>query len=247
MRALPSGTVTFLFTDVEGSTRLLQQHPDAMKAALERHHALLRRRDRRARRRVFQVVGDGMCAAFAAAGDALAAALAAQRALFREPWGGIGGAARAHGTSHRQRRGARRRVPVLAHARAHAARGRRRSRRADAALDRYRGRGPRGAPGRRPRCATWARTSCAASPSRKRIFELVTSDLPSEFPPLAVEAAASSPSATLRELHARRARRARRGSARRCASSGTSRSRRAASSSCCRASRASARRASRRT
>ena len=39
---LPSGTLTFLFTDLEGSTRLWEQHPDDMRAALARHDALLR-------------------------------------------------------------------------------------------------------------------------------------------------------------------------------------------------------------
>ena len=42
MSELPSGTVTFLFTDLEGSTRLWQDHPDAMKAALARHDAIVR-------------------------------------------------------------------------------------------------------------------------------------------------------------------------------------------------------------
>jgi class 3 adenylate cyclase len=39
--ALPTGTVTFLFTDVEGSTKLLNAHPDAYRRALRRHHDLL--------------------------------------------------------------------------------------------------------------------------------------------------------------------------------------------------------------
>ena len=42
MAELPSGTVTFLFTDLEASTRLWEQYPDAMNAALARHDALLR-------------------------------------------------------------------------------------------------------------------------------------------------------------------------------------------------------------
>ena len=42
MTGLPSGTVTFLFTDLEGSTRLWEEHPDAMPAALARHDELLR-------------------------------------------------------------------------------------------------------------------------------------------------------------------------------------------------------------
>jgi len=37
----PAGTITFLFTDIEGSTRLVQAHPGAMKDALARHRALL--------------------------------------------------------------------------------------------------------------------------------------------------------------------------------------------------------------
>jgi class 3 adenylate cyclase len=39
---LPSGTVSFLFTDLEGSTRLWEEHPEAMRDALARHDALLR-------------------------------------------------------------------------------------------------------------------------------------------------------------------------------------------------------------
>ena len=42
MAELPTGTVTFLFTDLEGSTRLWQEHPDAMKGALARHDEILR-------------------------------------------------------------------------------------------------------------------------------------------------------------------------------------------------------------
>ena len=57
MNALPSGTVTFLFTDIEGSTRLFQQHPEAMKDALARHHALLQDAIGAHRGHVFQVAG----------------------------------------------------------------------------------------------------------------------------------------------------------------------------------------------
>ena len=39
---LPSGTVTFLFTDIEGSTKLWEQHPEAMKSALAKHDAILK-------------------------------------------------------------------------------------------------------------------------------------------------------------------------------------------------------------
>ena len=41
-QALPSGTVTFLFTDIEGSTTLLENHPEAMKSALAKHDAILK-------------------------------------------------------------------------------------------------------------------------------------------------------------------------------------------------------------
>lgn len=90
MSALPSGTVTFLFTDIEGSTGLFQQHPDAMTAALARHNALLRDAIGAHRGHVFNVVGDGICSVFAQAGDAVAAALAAQRALHEERWHDVG-------------------------------------------------------------------------------------------------------------------------------------------------------------
>lgn len=89
MTRLPSGTVTFLFTDIEGSTRLWQHFPDAMGAALSRHHALLAASIERHGGYLFQVIGDGCCAAFALASDGLAAALDAQRALGKEHWEGI--------------------------------------------------------------------------------------------------------------------------------------------------------------
>ena len=84
--SLPTGTVTFLFTDIEGSTRLWQQHPGPMKDALVHHHALLQQAIELNDGYVFQIVGDAFCAAFAAAPKAVAAALAAQRALIGEAW-----------------------------------------------------------------------------------------------------------------------------------------------------------------
>ena len=83
---LPSGTVTFLFTDVEGSTRLWATEHDAMKVALARHDALLRECFEAHGGHVFKTVGDAFCAAFATAVNALEAALAAQRALGAERW-----------------------------------------------------------------------------------------------------------------------------------------------------------------
>ena len=87
MADLPEGTVTFLFTDLEGSTRLLQAHPDAYRAAVARHHALLAAAVAAHGGAVFETVGDAVYAAFARPTDAVAAALAGQVALGREPWG----------------------------------------------------------------------------------------------------------------------------------------------------------------
>ncbi|HEX9369776.1 MAG TPA: adenylate/guanylate cyclase domain-containing protein [Roseiflexaceae bacterium] len=84
---LPGGTLTFLFTDIEGSTRLWEQQPDAMRAALARHDAILRDTIAAHGGQIFKRVGDAVCVAFATAPDALAAALDAQRRLAAEPWG----------------------------------------------------------------------------------------------------------------------------------------------------------------
>ncbi|MBS0321696.1 MAG: hypothetical protein JSR18_14215 [Proteobacteria bacterium] len=86
MATLPTGTVSLLFTDIEGSTRLWETQPDAMRAALARHDAILRHCIDERRGHVFKTGGDAFCAVFATAPDALSAALDAQRALAREPW-----------------------------------------------------------------------------------------------------------------------------------------------------------------
>ncbi|MCX6907660.1 MAG: SUMF1/EgtB/PvdO family nonheme iron enzyme, partial [Verrucomicrobia bacterium] len=88
--APPSGTITFLFTDIEGSTQLWEKHPQAMPVALERHNQILRRTMESHGGFVFKTVGDAFCVAFASAPNAMAAALAAQRALSAEPWGETG-------------------------------------------------------------------------------------------------------------------------------------------------------------
>src|SRR5262245_3384115 len=87
MAALPTGTVTFLFTDLEGQSALWEAHPEAMRAALARHDALLRRAVSAHGGQVVKATGDGLHAAFGRAPDALAAALEAQRALAAEAWG----------------------------------------------------------------------------------------------------------------------------------------------------------------
>ena len=90
MPELPTGTVTFLFTDIEGSTTRWEHHPEAMRAALARHDALLRSVIIGHGGFVFKTVGDAVCAAFAVAADAVAAAAAAQRAVAAEEWGEVG-------------------------------------------------------------------------------------------------------------------------------------------------------------
>jgi predicted ATPase/class 3 adenylate cyclase len=81
-----SGTVTFMFTDIEGSTRLWQADEAAMRSALSRHDRLLRQAIADHDGRVFSAMGDGMAAAFGSASAAVAAAVAAQRSFAAEPW-----------------------------------------------------------------------------------------------------------------------------------------------------------------
>src|SRR5437870_10810683 len=86
MNNSPTGTVTFLFTDIEGSTTLWEQHPQAMQLALQRHDALLRQAIEANNGYVFKTVGDAFCAAFPTAVDALSATLSAHRALQSQDW-----------------------------------------------------------------------------------------------------------------------------------------------------------------
>ena len=89
-QVLPTGTVTFLFTDIEGSTKLWEKYPDGMKSALVRHDEILRAAIEAHGGYVFKTVGDAFCAAFGTAPDALEATLEAQRALSTEEWGETG-------------------------------------------------------------------------------------------------------------------------------------------------------------
>ena len=85
---LPEGTVTFLFTDVEGSTRLWEQHPAAMRAALVEHDALIEFLTAQHEGMVVRPRGEGdsrFCV-FRRATDAVVAAAAMQGALHAEPW-----------------------------------------------------------------------------------------------------------------------------------------------------------------
>jgi len=82
----PTTTVTFLFTDIEGSTRLWEQDEVAMRAALARHDELLRQTVAIHQGTIFSVMGDGFAAAFPSALDAVKAALETQRSLQVEEW-----------------------------------------------------------------------------------------------------------------------------------------------------------------
>src|SRR5215210_5527417 len=84
--AAPEGTVTFLFSDVEGSTRLLQRIGDRYPALLEQHRRLLRQAFAAHGGYEFGTDGDSFVVAFQDADDALTAAVDAQRAMARHPW-----------------------------------------------------------------------------------------------------------------------------------------------------------------
>ena len=85
----PTGTVTFLFTDIEGSTRLWEEHPKGMRTALALHDRLLRDTIAGGGGYVFATGGDGFAAAFQRAGDALVVAVEAQRDLAAQDWGDV--------------------------------------------------------------------------------------------------------------------------------------------------------------
>ena len=81
MSRLPSGTLTFLFTDIEGSTQLWENYPEAMKDALAKHDSILREAIEANKGRIIKTTGDGIHGVFEKAIDAVQATLRAQRAL----------------------------------------------------------------------------------------------------------------------------------------------------------------------
>ena len=86
MTSPPSGTVTFLFTDIEGSTRRWEAHPQQMSDALARHDAIVRSAIEEHGGYVFKTMGDAFCAAFHTPHDAVSAALQAQHSLHQAEW-----------------------------------------------------------------------------------------------------------------------------------------------------------------
>ncbi len=86
MATEPHDTVTFLFTDIEGSTKLWDQSQERMSAALKKHDDIVRGVIERNNGKVFETVGDAFCTAFSNAPDAVAAAIEVQRRLADVSW-----------------------------------------------------------------------------------------------------------------------------------------------------------------
>ncbi len=90
-RLLPSGTVSFLFSDIEGSTQRWESHRAPMQEAVRKHDAIVRRSIEHESGHVFKTVGDAFYGVFATAAPAIAAAIDAQRAIEAEDWSAVGG------------------------------------------------------------------------------------------------------------------------------------------------------------
>ena len=86
---VPSGTVTFLFSDIEGSTQRWEAHREGMEAAVERHNEILHREIEHHNGYIFKTVGDAFCAAFGSVRNAVDAAIAAQRELTKEDFSAV--------------------------------------------------------------------------------------------------------------------------------------------------------------
>ncbi|TFH17476.1 MAG: adenylate/guanylate cyclase domain-containing protein, partial [Acidimicrobiales bacterium] len=85
---LPSGVVTFMFSDIEGSTRLWESDPSGMRRSLARHDEIFRVHVADAGGHVFKHTGDGFAAAFESGSAGMAAAASVAAALASEPWEG---------------------------------------------------------------------------------------------------------------------------------------------------------------
>ncbi len=88
---LPTGTVTFLFSDIEGSTQRWEQHRDEMKTAVAWHDTIVRKAVEANGGLVFKTIGDAFCVVFKTVPQAIQAALDAQRAIEHEDWSKVGG------------------------------------------------------------------------------------------------------------------------------------------------------------
>lgn len=90
-KPLPSGTVTFLFTDIEGSTERWERHRESMRAAVRKHEEVMQGVLADHDGHVFKTIGDAFCVSFFNVADAIAAALDAQRALTTQDWSNVEG------------------------------------------------------------------------------------------------------------------------------------------------------------
>jgi predicted ATPase/class 3 adenylate cyclase len=86
-----AGTLTFVFTDIEGSTRRWQRHGDAMRDALERHDSIVADVIEGAGGRIFKHTGDGVCAVFGSSSAAVEAAVELQRRIAADDWTSVDG------------------------------------------------------------------------------------------------------------------------------------------------------------
>ncbi|MBK8550718.1 MAG: tetratricopeptide repeat protein [Ignavibacteria bacterium] len=86
---IPDGTVTFLFTDIESSTKLAQQFPDIIQTELEKHHSILNEIIKSHNGFIFEIVGDAFCTAFGNPKDAVRSAYEIQKRLLTENFNGI--------------------------------------------------------------------------------------------------------------------------------------------------------------
>ena len=82
----PTGIVTFLFTDIESSTKLAQEFPDILQDALDRHHSIMQKAMESYNGFIFEIVGDAFCCAFEKAEDAVRVAVDAQLNIAKEEW-----------------------------------------------------------------------------------------------------------------------------------------------------------------
>jgi len=89
--SLPTGTVTFLFSDIEGSTQRWESHREAMKAAVARHEQLMSAAIKQHCGYIFKIMGDAFCVAFPTAPEAVRAALDAQLTLAKEDFSAVNG------------------------------------------------------------------------------------------------------------------------------------------------------------
>ena len=82
----PTGTVTFLFTDIEGSTKMAQEFHELLPDALKKHHSILKETVKSHNGFIFKIIGDAFCCAFQNADDAVKASVDAQKKLNSEEW-----------------------------------------------------------------------------------------------------------------------------------------------------------------